>query len=167
MDDNGFIVWDSHAICAYLVDKYAKDDHLYPKDLKLRAKCNQRLFFDTGSLFVRVRDCGIPIFYKAATEVSKDNVETIYKAYDVLEAFLATDPFLVGSSLTIADVSASITLPFLDVFAPILTDKYPKILAWLDRVKKTIPFFEEINGMCGSEYRQLIEGRIEQNKQKL
>jgi len=30
----------------YLVDKYAKDDSLYPKDLKRRALVNERLFFD-------------------------------------------------------------------------------------------------------------------------
>lgn len=54
LDDKGFIIWDSQAICAYLVDKYGKDDKLYPKDLQLRARCNQRLFFNASSLFVRL-----------------------------------------------------------------------------------------------------------------
>lgn len=151
LDDNGFIVWESHAICAYLIDKYAKDDQLYPKDLKLRAKCNQRLFFDTAKLFVDV-----VIFFKPA-KVSQDKIDNIYTAYDVLETFLATDPFLVGESLTIADICASITVPFLDVFAPIQAAKYPKILDWMERVKNITPFFEEINGKCTWEYRQHIE----------
>lgn len=33
----------------YLVDKYAKDDSLYPKDLTVRARINQRLFFGAGT----------------------------------------------------------------------------------------------------------------------
>ena len=35
----------------YLVDKYAKNDSLYPKDPKTRAVINQRLYFDLGNLY--------------------------------------------------------------------------------------------------------------------
>lgn len=166
LDDNGFAVWDSHAICAYLIDKYGKDDKLYPKDLQLRAKCTQRLFFDAASLFVRVRDCGLPVFFKGATEVPQERIDTIYAALDVLEAFLATDPFLVGANLTIADICAALTVPFLEAYAPLKADKHAKILAWLDRVNKTIPFFEEMNENCASQYRHLVFGMMEKNKQK-
>jgi len=38
LDDNGVLVWDSHAIVCYLVGKYAKSDELYPKDLVKRAQ---------------------------------------------------------------------------------------------------------------------------------
>ncbi|GLV61319.1 Glutathione S transferase E12 [Carabus blaptoides fortunei] len=51
LDDNGFIVWDSHAIVAYLVDNYGTTDSLYPKDLKKRAIVNQRMNYDCGVLF--------------------------------------------------------------------------------------------------------------------
>lgn len=46
--DDGVTIWDSNAIIMYLVDKYAKDDSLYPKDLAIRAKIHQRLFFGAG-----------------------------------------------------------------------------------------------------------------------
>lgn len=51
MDDDGFVIWDSHAINAYLVGKYGKDDSLYSKDLKKRAVIDQRLHFDSNVLF--------------------------------------------------------------------------------------------------------------------
>lgn len=41
----------SHAIAVYLVEKYAADDSLYPKDLQLRATLWQRLIFDASVLF--------------------------------------------------------------------------------------------------------------------
>lgn len=53
--DGPVIIRDSHSISSYLVDKYAKDDSLYPKDLVKRALVNERLFFDTGILFVCLR----------------------------------------------------------------------------------------------------------------
>lgn len=40
----------------YLVDQYAKDDTLAPKEAKLAAMVNQRLYFDATTLFPRVRD---------------------------------------------------------------------------------------------------------------
>jgi len=44
----------SRAIMRYLMDKYAKDDSLYPKDVKTRAIVNARLDFDCGTLWPRL-----------------------------------------------------------------------------------------------------------------
>lgn len=38
----------------YLVDKYAKDDALYPKDIKERATIHARLYIDAAILWPRV-----------------------------------------------------------------------------------------------------------------
>lgn len=54
LDDDGKIIWDSHAIATYLIEKYGKDDSLYSADLYERAVINQRLHFDSGVLFVRL-----------------------------------------------------------------------------------------------------------------
>lgn len=49
-----FLTFSSHSINLYLIEKYAKDDYLYPKhDLLLRTAINDRLFFDAGFLFPR------------------------------------------------------------------------------------------------------------------
>lgn len=53
----------SHAINAYLVNKFGKDDTLYPKDPQKRAIVDQRLHFDSGVLFPRMRDITVGIFY--------------------------------------------------------------------------------------------------------
>lgn len=38
----------------YMVDKYADNDNLYPKDLKKRAIVNQRLHYSGGVIFCRL-----------------------------------------------------------------------------------------------------------------
>lgn len=164
MVDGDFAIWDSHTICAYLVDKYGKDDKLYPKDLQLRAKCNQRLFFDAASLFVRLRDCSLLVFTKGGTEIPHDKIEPISAAYDTLESFLATDSFLVGNQFTIADISVANTVLPLEIYAPLKSNRHPKIMAWLKRVKETIPHFNEVNGNQIEAYAQKIRGTMEENK---
>lgn len=54
--DGDLVLWDSHAIMTYLVEKYGKpNDSLYPSDLKVRAKINQHLHFEGSTLFARLR----------------------------------------------------------------------------------------------------------------
>lgn len=49
---------------AYLVSKYARNDSLYPKDTKERAKVDQMMYFDGGTLFPNVFKCYVRIdFY--------------------------------------------------------------------------------------------------------
>lgn len=53
--DGDFVVWDSHVIGPYLVSTYGKDDSLYPKDPQKKAIVDQRLYFDCGTLYPRIR----------------------------------------------------------------------------------------------------------------
>jgi len=45
----------SHAIAGYLVRSYAADDSLYPQDPKQKGIVDQRLYFEAGILFPRIR----------------------------------------------------------------------------------------------------------------
>lgn len=54
LGDDSFYMNESRAICAYLVNKYAKCDKLYPKEPKTRARVDQRLYFDAGVFFNRI-----------------------------------------------------------------------------------------------------------------
>ncbi|XP_076229483.1 glutathione S-transferase D1-like, partial [Nomia melanderi] len=52
----------SRPMMAYLMEKYGKDDSLYPKDLKKRAVINQRLFFDAIYLYPAFVDYFLSLF---------------------------------------------------------------------------------------------------------
>lgn len=72
IQDGDFTIWDSHAVNAFLVDKYGKNDSLYPKDMERRAVVNQRLFFDCGVLFPRFGAITASILRHGAKTVRKD-----------------------------------------------------------------------------------------------
>ncbi len=49
--DNGFAIFESRAIITYLVNKYAPESSLYPKDAQARANVDKVLFFDASSYY--------------------------------------------------------------------------------------------------------------------
>lgn len=98
--------------------------------------------------------------------MSQEKIDYIYKSLDTLEAFLTSDPFLVGNTLTIADISVAVTVLQQEVFAPLTADKHSKIMAWLKRVRGAAPAFDEINAENSKQLKELILKTKEANKQK-
>lgn len=105
LDDDGFIIWESRAIACYLVDKYGKDDLYYPKDLELRAVVNQRLFFDSSSLYVKIRAICFPILFLGEKEIKKPLKDDLNTTLGFLEQFLSLSKWVAGDRPTIADTS--------------------------------------------------------------
>nr|XP_017014772.2 glutathione S-transferase 1-like [Drosophila takahashii] len=144
LEDNGTFLWDSHAISAYLVDKYAKSDELYPKDLVKRAIINQRLIFDASVTFASLANVVGPFFANGITEVPQEKLDTVHRGLKLLETFLGSSQYLAGDKLTVADLTAGPTVSSLRAAVDIEPVEYPKVTAWLDRLNQ-IPYYKEIN----------------------
>ncbi|XP_023174973.1 glutathione S-transferase 1 [Drosophila hydei] len=146
LEDDGKCIWDSHAIMAYLVRKYGKDDALYPKDFYKRAVVDQRLHFESGVVFQGcIRNISVPLFFHNETEVPRRMIDGIYEMYDFVEAFLANQNYLCGSTLTLADFSCISSVASLLGLAPIESKRYPKLSAWIARMEQ-LPDYQSING---------------------
>lgn len=65
LEDNGKYLTDSHAICTYLIQTYGsdKDQELYPTELFSRALVDQKLYFDAGVVFPKLRSIFVSILY--------------------------------------------------------------------------------------------------------
>ncbi|GLH15269.1 Glutathione S-transferase D7 [Gryllus bimaculatus] len=144
LDDNGFVVVDSHAIATYLASKYGKDEKLYPKDVNKRSVVDQRLHFDNGTLFKRLRDVAFSVFFLGADTISADLKKNAYEALDWLEGYLKSTEWVAGDHITIADALcvANVTTYVAMGFD---LNKYPQIKAWVANCKKSIPDFETVN----------------------
>uniref|UniRef100_A0A1L8E4N2 glutathione transferase n=1 Tax=Nyssomyia neivai TaxID=330878 RepID=A0A1L8E4N2_9DIPT len=138
--DDGFILWESRAILAYLVEKYAKNDALYPKDPQKRARVNQMLYFDMGTLHQRLSD----YYYKpimAKTPFDPAAFTKMEEAVAFLNTGLEGQKYTAGDTLTIADFALVATVSNLDGFKYNLS-KYPNVTQWYERCKKTMPGYE-------------------------
>ncbi|EDV55071.1 glutathione S-transferase 1 [Drosophila erecta] len=144
LEDNGTVLWDSHAIAAYLVDKYAKSDDLYPKDLVKRAIINQRLFFEASVIYPGLANVVAPFWTTGCTEVPQEKLDSIHRGLKLLESFLHSSSYLAGDSLTLADLLSGPTVSALRAAVDIEPVEFPKVSAWLDRLNR-LPFYKAIN----------------------
>lgn len=166
LDDNEIILWDSHAICCYLIGKYAKDDSLYPKDLLTRAKINQRLFFDSGVLFPKIRYSSINVFFKNPPGLNKEFFEACVESYDLIEKFLQNDLYLVGDQITVADLACITSITQTTIFVPIDIVTYPKLGAWVNRIAGHFDNFYEINTKIVNKYKIIIDQKLNRNEEE-
>ncbi|XP_065088628.1 glutathione S-transferase 1-like [Ochlerotatus camptorhynchus] len=164
LDDNGTIVCESHAIMIYLVSKYGKDDSLYPKDLAQQSRVNAALFFESSFLFARMRSIFEPIFFNGVGDIPTDKVEYVQKGYKLLEDTLVDD-YVVGNSMTIADLCCGSTISTVMGVVPMDVDKHPRIYAWLDRLK-ALPYYEEANGGGAKRMAMAVLATKDKNAQQ-
>lgn len=165
-DNDGTTVVDSHAICAYLSEKYGKNDLLYPKDLGKRALVDARLHFDSGALFARLRFIAEPILYDQSPELPPEKIEYVQRSWHVMEAFLADSDYLCGNQLTIADLCCAATVTSIMDIAPIDANVYPKFIAWIKRMR-ALPYFDEVNAEGASALQATLLARRQANKERL
>ncbi|XP_062142881.1 glutathione S-transferase 1-like isoform X2 [Drosophila sulfurigaster albostrigata] len=155
LDDNGTYIHDSHAICIYLCEKYAKTDAIYPKDLVKRTVVNQRLFFDAAVLYKALWNVSSSFWQSGITVVVKEKTRNVHAALQLTEDLLADNLYIAGDALSIADLCCVATVSSVPAVLDIDPVKYPKVTAWLERLKK-LPYYEEANNVGATKYNTFM-----------
>ncbi|KAJ3663889.1 hypothetical protein Zmor_008109 [Zophobas morio] len=127
VDDDGFTVWDSHAIITYLVSKYAET--------------NQRLFFEQGVVFSRLFKIADPIIQNKKKQLSQKDIDSINEIYSFLEALLDGRKWIADDCVTVADYSLISSVSSFNVLLPIDGHKYPRTSQWFENCE-SLPEYE-------------------------
>ncbi|XP_023175015.2 glutathione S-transferase 1-like isoform X2 [Drosophila hydei] len=127
LEDGPARFWDSHAIMAYLVRKYAKDDALYPKNFYKRALVDQRLHFESGVVFAHA-------------------LISITRMVLFLGQTKEDHEYIAGDQLTIADFSLISSISSMVAYVEIDPVKYPKLRAWMRRMEQLPVYAENAEG---------------------
>ncbi len=161
LDDDGFVLTENGAILKYLADKIGSP--AYPKDLKQRARVNERMDWTSTQLCTdMVYGLVYPQIFdahkrrsdeaQAATlERGKARAQAWLKVLD--ENVLGPDnAYLCGDTITIADYHAASFVALAEVIGSDLA-AYPNVKRWLGRMKslKSWPkVYETIDGFAAS-----------------
>ncbi len=155
IDDDGFCLFESNAICKYLCDK--QNSPLYPKDVKKRATIEQWIDYATvhiganfipvvyNRLFAPLR--GMPVNEKAIT----DGLEFLKQYFPLIEKQLTNHKYIVSQEISLADI---ILLSLLEPaeMAHIDLNIYPQLTAWRSELKKQF-FYTS----CYKEYGEMLK----------
>lgn len=152
--DNGFSLWESRAIMVYLVEKYAKNDALYPNDPQKRALINQRLYFDMGTFYKSFADYYYPqIFQKLPA--NEEQFKKIQDSFGLLDTFLKDNSFVAGDSQSLADIAILSSVSTFDVAGFAVKD-YSNVQRWYEQAKKLTPGWD-INWSGCLEFRKYFD----------
>ncbi|CAD7079718.1 unnamed protein product [Hermetia illucens] len=159
MDDDGFVLWESRAIAQYLVESKAPDSGLYPSDIQERALTNQRLYFDLGTLYTRIRAICYPVLFLGETTIPEDKKKQLQEAFEWLNGFLEGRKWVAGDNLTIADLSILASIAsIIHVGADI--SEYKNLAAWYENCK-SLPGFEE-NDEGAKVFGGAVKGKLKE-----
>jgi glutathione S-transferase len=137
IDDDGFALFESRAICRYLSEK--ADYKLTPRDPKTRALMEQWLSVEQSNFSPNAMKFIYHYIFKREQEpaVLEAATEMLEKSYAALSVPLAKNKFLVGDQFTVADIGY---LPYIEYMtgtpAMATLEKYPHVLAWWNRASK-------------------------------
>ncbi|RYZ05210.1 MAG: glutathione S-transferase family protein [Myxococcales bacterium] len=137
IDDDGFVLFESRAICRYLSAK--ANDALVPTSLRERALMDQWSSVEQSNVSPHAMKFIYHYVFKRAQEdaVLDAARASLELAFAALSKPLATQPFLVGDKLTIADIGH---MPYLELLptTPMQAslDKFPHVVAWSSRLRE-------------------------------
>ncbi|XP_066154049.1 glutathione S-transferase E14-like [Euwallacea fornicatus] len=134
LDDNGFILWDSHTILMYLVETYGKSSELHYLNSVEKFRVLQVLNLDCGTVFRRMSDCIRPLFYENQTSIGQKNIKDLREVYKILDKMLEDHKFLAGDRLTIADISVFSSVVIGNLFLAV--EEYIHLNEWLLKIQK-------------------------------
>lgn len=143
------------------MDKYAKTDQLYPRDLAIRSIIDQRLHFDSGilgrpgkGLIRKILNNGTE--YKYPQEL----LDEIIKSNEQLDLLLGNNEYLAGNTMTIADFSCVSTVLHKALMVQFDEKRFPHLAAWMKRMKD-LPYFNEVYIKPVEPFKKMLNDTIE------
>ena len=136
VDDDGFVLWESHAIMRYLAAKHGAEA-LWPTDLKRRAAVDR--WMDWGAtvagpaitpMFLQIVRTPKPDQDPKVIEASRQRTA---EALTLLDRHLAGRPYIAGDSFTLADIPSGIQT-YRWFWFPVERPDLPSLKAWYERL---------------------------------
>lgn len=137
IDDDGFALYESRAICRYLNDKTS--GALIPADLRGRAVMEQWISVESANFTSHAMKFVYEDIFKRpqGEDVLEKARAGLEKALMVMDTRLGKAPYFAGETFSIADIAY---MPYVDygmmTSAKPIYQKYPHVMAWWQRVSE-------------------------------
>ncbi|KAJ7641090.1 glutathione S-transferase [Roridomyces roridus] len=138
IDDDGFIVYESRAICRYLAEKYAdQGPTLIPTDLKQKAMFEQAASVESANwhpavMKVLMEKMGKTMRGETVDEVALAGyVEELREKLKVYDVILGKQKYVAGDEFTLADIFHLMYMPMVvSNGIDVVTTSGPNVARW-------------------------------------
>lgn len=144
IDDDGYIVWESHAIMRYLSEK-TNSETWYPKELKARIEVEKWLDWSHTRLNPEAVSLAFNMFIlgeNADQQKIEECKEKIKNLLPILDKQLSNNKYVCGQQITIADLSIHSSMVYLES-CNIDFSEYKCVVGWYSNIKDR-PSFEKV-----------------------
>ncbi|KAJ7759350.1 glutathione S-transferase [Mycena maculata] len=142
IDDDGLILYESRAICRYIVEKYpTHGPQLVPTDVTGRALFEQAASIEYSNFDPFCSKAVAEMVFKPMRGMASDKavfdtlVETLSAKLDAYEVILGKQKYLAGNEVTLADL---FHLPYGSMLAragsDLMTTKGPNVTRWFNEL---------------------------------
>jgi len=143
IDDNGFVLYESHTIMRYLAATRKVADQWYPSDPKARARVDQYLDWHhtnlrpgaAGLVFSKFIGPQMKLPEAALAKQAQEATKALEFSLKLMNTWLSKNDYLCGKKISIADLSASNEISMLGLVQYNLS-AHPSVAAWFDRMKQ-------------------------------
>jgi len=137
IDDDGFVLWESNAIVRYLAAKHGAGT-LWPASLAVRADADRWMDWQATELAPAMRDAFLQLVRTPPDKRDAAKVEASARACEkllaILDAQLATRPFVAGEAFTMGDIPVGAQVHrWLGL--PLSRTPRPNVEAWYARLR--------------------------------
>ena len=142
IDDDGFILWESHAIARYLARKHASGK-LWPSDERTAADADRWMDWYNTTFWQYLR----PVFWtlvrtppeKRNMAEVEENRKKLASLYEIVEANLEKRDYMAGSSFTVGDIPMGVAA-YRWFNLPIERPPLPNVERWYKRLTERPAF---------------------------
>jgi glutathione S-transferase len=150
LEDEGFVLTESSAILKYIADKHGSA--AYPKDLKARARVNERMDWINTNFY---REYGYHFIYPQVLPNHKRDPEAAQAALlewgksksehwlEIFDKTMCKEKYLCGAQITIADYFGAELLCLGDVIG-VSFKRFPNVDRWLQTMR-ALPNWKKVN----------------------
>jgi glutathione S-transferase len=147
IEDDGFVLWESHAIVRYLAAEYGTG-RLAPADRKQRALANQWMEWANSTLYPNViLTCFLGLIRTPARERDGAAIEAAARRVGedlaILDSQLGGRSYILGDQLTVADIAnGALMYRYFNLEIP--RPQLSNVEAWYQRLTQRKPYQEHV-----------------------
>ncbi|KAJ7642105.1 glutathione S-transferase [Roridomyces roridus] len=140
IDDNGFELYESRAICRYLVATYGPTSSLIPTEPKAHALFEQAASVELNNFEPYASKAGFELFKAKMYNMTVDktvldtNLVILEKKLEAYDAILGKQRYLAGETLTLADLFHLPYGPLATSGENDIMNKWPNVSRWYNEL---------------------------------